>query len=312
MRVLVSQSLAPFLEGVVVPSDVDVDRFSQSGPLPEGPHSGLLPLLTDRVGADELQRLPSLQVIANYGVGHENIDLEAAHARGIEVSNTPGVLTAATAELTWALILAATRRLTEGQRLARSGTWEGWAPRQLLGRSLEGKWLGIVGAGRIGREVGRRARAFGMKVVYWNRRPRPEWEQETSARRVDLQELLTTADVVSLHVALTPETKPLIDAGELALMKKEAILVNTSRGAVVDQRALIAVLAAGGIRAAGLDVYDGEPTIPPELRSLENVVLLPHLGSATREARGAMWDLAWRNLMLGIRGEPLLTPVSPE
>lgn len=309
MRVLASAELEPFLADESPPRDLSVDLFSGDVQLPGGDYAGVIPVVSNAIGPVQLERLPALLVIANYGVGYDNIDVAAARRHGVSVSNTPDVLTGATAELTWALILAAARRIVEGEALIRSGRWSGWTPTQLLGTSLEGKVLGIVGAGRIGREVGRRAAAFGMRVAYWNRTGRTRWERETGAERLGLAELLTMADVVSLHVALTAETDRLIDARALERMKPGAILVNTARGGVVDEAALIDALGSGSLAAAGLDVYAVEPEIPDRLRELDNVVLLPHLGSATAEARRGMWQLAWANLLRGIRREPLLTPV---
>jgi glyoxylate reductase len=310
MRVLVSSALADFLRAEAVPPDIAAELLPDDASMPPGDFAGILPHVARPVRAADLDRLPALRIIANYGVGYDNIDITAARGRGIAVTNTPGVLTGATAELTWALILAAARRLGEGERLARSGAWGGWQPTQLRGTSLEGKILGIVGAGRIGQEVGRRARVFGMRLLYWNRSPRPEWEAETGARPASLETLLAEADVVSLHVALAGATHHLLDAPALARMKPGAILVNTARGPVVDEAALADALEAGRLRAAGLDVFEREPHIPERLRRLEQVVLLPHLGSATEEARLAMWRLAWANCLRGLRGEPLLNPVA--
>jgi glyoxylate reductase len=310
IRVLVAGALEPFLADTPVNPDIDVTVVSESDDFPGGDFAGVLPHVARRVGRAELDRLPSLRVIANYGVGYDNIDIGVAASRGVRVSNTPGVLTDATAELTWALILAATRRLGEGERLVRARAWTGWTPTQLLGSGLRGKLLGIVGAGRIGMEVGRRASAFGMRLAYWSRTAKAEWERETGARRAELSELLVESDVLSLHVALTSETRRLIDAAALARMKESAILVNTSRGGVLDEAALGEALAAGRPRAAALDVYEREPHVPEALRRLENVVVLPHLGSATEETRRAMWELAWENLLRGVRGEPLVTPVA--
>ncbi len=309
MRVLVSAELEPFLETTPPEGDVAVDLLPRHAPIPAGEWTGLVPLVSRAVSAADLAGLPRLRVVANYGVGVDNIDVDAAREREIEVTNTPDVLTDATAELTWALILAAARRLHEGEALARSGEWTGWHPTQLLGMGLTGRRLGIVGAGRIGREVGRRAGAFGMDVAYWNRTPRPAWEAETGAVRMELDALLEACDVVSLHAALAPETEGLLDAGRLARMRPGSILVNTARGGMVDEDALIGALASGRIRAAGLDVFREEPRIPERLRRLKNVVLLPHLGSATEQARRAMWDIAWRNLLRGVRGEDPITPV---
>lgn len=309
--VLVAEPLAPFVERTEVPEDIRVELLPEDAPVPEGDYVGIIPLLTRRLGAAEFDRLPRLRVVANYAVGYDNIDVREAARRGIAVGNTPGVLTVATAELAWALILAAARRVGEGERLVRAGKWVGWRPTQLLGMGLDGKTLGIVGAGRIGREVARRAAAFGMRTIYWSRTRRPDWEAEGGVEYRALDDLLAEADVISLHVAHTRETDRLIDARALALMKPTAILVNTARGGVVDEEALIEALESGRIRAAGLDVYAREPEVPERLRALPNAVLLPHLGSATEETRLAMWRLAFGNLVNGVRGEPLLAEVHP-
>jgi glyoxylate reductase len=270
----------------------------------------LHPLVSQRVGANELAGLPSLRVVANYGVGYDNIDLAAAARRRIVVTNTPDVLTDATADLALALLLAAARRLPEGLDMARSGSWEGWHPTQLLGMGLQGRVLGILGAGRIGVATARRAVGFGMEIVYWDRSPSAEMEEAADGRRVqDLESLLAQADIVSVHLPLTPETREFLDAERLAAMKPGAILVNTARGAVVHQAALVETLRSGHLAAAGLDVFANEPEIPTELRDLPNCVVLPHLGSATREARQAMWDLAAANAMAVLSGKEPLTPV---
>ena len=297
-RILVSATLREF--AARERSEHDVEFFS--GRIPAGKYIGIIPTVADRLGPAEIDGLHGLRIIANYGVGYDHIDVAYARAHGIAVTNTPGVLTSATAELTWALILAAARRVGEGERLVRAGKWTGWAPTQLRGTSLDGKRLGIIGAGRIGCEVGRRAPAFGMHVVYYSRTKREGLEH------VELDELLRTSDVVSIHVARSPETEGLIDARRLALLRDGAILINTARGSIVDEAALVRELASGRIRA-GLDVYAHEPRVPVELLNLENVVLLPHLGSATVEARLAMWELAWRNLVAGVRGDAPPTPV---
>lgn len=263
-----------------------------------------IPLVSHSVGEAVLTGLPGLRVVANYGVGYDNIDLDAARRLGIVVTNTPDVLTDATADLTMALILAATRRLREGLDLARSGDWTGWHPTQLLGMGLQGRVLGLVGAGRIGAAVAQRAIAFGMHILYWDRGPRGDLEAATGARRAEsLGELLAAADVVSIHVSLSEETSALIGAAELAAMKPEAVLVNTARGAIVDEAALAAALLDGRVGAAGLDVFRAEPEIPAVLRNLPNCFVLPHLGSATLEARRAMWDLAAANASAVLAGE---------
>jgi glyoxylate reductase len=286
--------------------------FHQPGaPLPaRADVDAIIPLVSQRVGEAELAGLPSVRIVANYGVGYDNIDLASAARRGVVVTNTPDVLTDATADLALALLLAAARRLREGLDLARCGEWEGWHPTQLLGMGLQGRVLGILGAGRIGVATARRAAAFGMDVAYWNRSASPAMEAEAGGRRVgDLEDLLAEADVVSVHLPLTAETRGLLDAGRLESMKPGAILVNTARGAVVDQAALAAALRSGPLAAAGLDVFENEPEIPAGLRDLPNCVVLPHLGSATREARQAMWELAAANARAVLAGEEPLTPV---
>lgn len=250
-------------------------------------------------------------LLANIGVGVDNIDLETARSVGVRVSNTPGVLTEATAELTIALILAVLRRLGEGERLVRSGGWTGWEPTQLLGRSAHGLRLGVIGMGRIGATVARRAHAgLGMRILYASRSPVPPWELGgVEAKRVSLDTLLIESDVVTLHVPSTPDTHHLIDARRLALMRPLSVLINTARGTIVDEAALVAALSEGRLAGAGFDVYADEPKVPEALRAMEQVVLLPHLGSATLETRTAMGNLALSNLRAWFEGGPLPTPV---
>ncbi|MGN6255169.1 MAG: 2-hydroxyacid dehydrogenase [Solirubrobacterales bacterium] len=271
----------------------------------------VLTLLHDRVDEELFEAAgPGLRCVANVAVGYDNVDLGAAARHGVTVTNTPGVLDDATADLTMALLLAATRRVVEGDRLIRSGADWTWGMSFMLGSSLQGKLLGIVGLGGIGGRVAARARAFGMRIAYSSRHPAPE---ETAgsleAERMALPQLLAESDVVSLHCPLTPETRHLIGAAELASMKPSAVLINAARGPVVDEPALAAALAAGTIAAAGLDVYEREPQVEPGLLELDNVVLAPHLGSATVETRAAMAELAARNAISVLRGEGPLTPV---
>jgi glyoxylate reductase len=268
----------------------------------------LICLLTERIDREVLDAGRDLKVVANIAVGYDNIDVAAARARGIAVTNTPDVLTEATAECTWALILAAARRIPEGERVLRRGAWTGWALDFMLGTELTGKQLGIVGMGRIGRAVAVRAPAFGMRVVYAEADDRPAPEVD-GATRVSLDELLVGSDVVSLHVPLTPETRHLIDRRALARMRRTAILVNTSRGPVVDEAALAWALDQRLIAAAALDVYEHEPAVHPALLALENVVLAPHMASGTIETRTAMADLAVRNAIAVLEGRPPITPV---
>ena len=262
-------------------------------------------LLSHPVTATVLEGFPGLRIVANYAVGYDNVDLEAARRLGIWVTNTPDVLTGATADLTWALILAVTRRVVEGDAMVRRGEFRGWEPSLLLGPGLEGKTLGIVGFGRIGRAVARRAPAFGMEVVYASRHE----HGDAPGRRVALEELLATAHVVSLHCPLTPETRHLLDARRLALMRRGAVLINTARGPVVDEAALVEALESGHLFGAGLDVYEREPEVHPGLVGRPDVVLLPHVGSATVETRGAMADLAAANVEAVLQGREPPTPV---
>lgn len=309
IRVLVAEEVRAFVEHVEVPADMEIEWIRASDPVPEGDYLGLLPLLSRRVDAALLDRLPRLRVVANYAVGYDNIDVDTLRERGVAVANTPDVLTDATADLTWALILAATRRLREAERLAREGDWV-WHPTLLLGMGLDGRTLGILGAGRIGQAVGRRAVPFEMTVRYWDRSVKSEFEAEVGARRVDsLPEILSVSDVVSVHLQLDEETAGLIGRDEIAAMKEGSVLINTARGGIVDEEALCEALESGHLRAAGLDVYEDEPTIPECLKRQDNVVLLPHVGSATYATRRRMFELAWENLMRGVRGEPLRTPV---
>ncbi len=274
---------------------------------------GLLCLITEQIDGALFDMAPRLRVVSNYAVGFNNVDVAEATRRGILVTNTPDVLTEATADFTWALILAAARRLGEGERLVRSGTWQGWGPMQLLGLDVYGKTLGIVGLGRIGQAVARRAAGFGMPILHHTHRPvDPAVEQELHARPTALDDLLRASDIVSLHVPYTPATHHLIDAARLRLMKPSAILVNTARGPVVDEAALAVALRDGVIAAAGLDVFEREPELAPGLIERPNAVLAPHLGSATVEARTAMADLAAENLLAGLAGRRPPRPVNPE
>src|SRR5690554_1330795 len=265
---------------------------------------GLLCLLTDRIDEELMASAPELRVIANYAVGYENIDVEAATRRGIAVTNTPDVLTDATADMAFALLLAVGRRVVEGDTLVRTGRWQGWGPMQLLGTEISGAALGLIGLGRIGRAVARRARAFDMKVRYWNRtRLSPEEEAQLGIEYDSLDGVLRSSTFVSLHVAATPETRHLIDASALELLGPDGYLINTARGSVVDEQALVAALRAGTIAGAALDVFENEPALTPGLTECHNVVLAPHLGSATLETRSAMGHLAVDNVLAALAGD---------
>ena len=276
---------------------------------------GVLTLLTDRVDNEFLDAAgPQLKVVSNYAVGFDNVDVPACTARGIPVGNTPGVLTETTADLAFALMMAAARRLPEGDRYVRAGKWKTWGPMLLLGPDVHGATIGIVGFGRIGQAVARRAAGFGMKVLYHDvHQADPAVEAEHSATFLPLEKLLAQADFVSLHVNLTPETRGLINTEKLGWMKPTAVLVNTSRGPVVDGAALATALRDGQIFAAGLDVTDPEPIATDDpLLSLDNCLVVPHIASASHATRSKMAEMAAANLLAGLRGERLPTPVNPE
>jgi glyoxylate reductase len=270
-------------------------------------------LLTEKVDGDLLAALPTVRIVANVAVGFDNFDVPAGTEAGVVMTNTPGVLDETTADMAFALLMASARRLVEGDKLLRSGTWGGWGIMQLLGHDVHHATLGIVGFGRIGRAVARRASGFSMTVLYADEYPASaEVERELNARRVSMDELLASSDFVTLHVPLMKETHHLINAASLKKMKRTAHLINTSRGPVVEERALYEALRDGVIAGAGLDVYEFEPKVSPELVSLPNVVLLPHIASASHATRGKMSEVAARNVIAFFAGEPPPTALNPE
>ena len=289
----------------------DEDRPLQRAELIAGVEGAdaLLCMLSDRIDEEVLDAAPLLRVVSNYAVGFDNIDVAAARQRGIEVTTTPGVLTDATADLAWALLLSAARNLGAGERLVRAGEWTGWAPTQLLGEPLRHQTLGIVGMGAIGQAVARRAQGFGMNVVYFNRKQvSPEIETSLGAEFVSLDDLLRRSDFISLHAPLNDQSRHMFDARAFRLMKSTAVLVNTGRGALIDEAELVNVLRERQIAAAGLDVYEFEPKITEGLLTLDNVVLAPHLGSASTLARGDMVRLCCENIVEVLAGRPAVTP----
>ena len=295
----------------------DVDVYTGAAAIPHDElrarivdKDALVCLLTDRVDRELIDLAPRLKVIANVAVGFNNIDVAyCARTRGIVATNTPDVLTDSVADFTWALILAITRRLAEGERLVRRGEWKGWAFDLLLGTELRGKQLGIVGFGRIGRAVAARAGAFGMRVAYTSRTGVTLKSDPDVGEQMSLDRLLVTSDIISLHVPLTAETTGLIDKRALARMKRSAYLINTARGPVVDEAALAWALQQNLLAGAALDVYEHEPAVHPDLLRLENVLLVPHLASGTTETRTAMADLAVDNAIAVLQGRPALTPI---
>jgi glyoxylate reductase len=272
----------------------------------------LLCLLTDPVDGEVISAGESLKVIANYAVGYDNIDVSAATDRGIMVTNTPGVLTETTADMAWALLMSIARRICEANAFTRAGSFKRWEPTLLLGGDVQGKILGIVGLGRIGKAVARRASGFDMRVLYHSvpREP-PEIEKELGASYVELDELLRESDFVTLHTPLTPATQHLIGETQLDMMKPSAYLVNTSRGPVVDEKALAEALRRGKIAGAALDVYEWEPSVTEDLVKLENVVLTPHIASGSIETRERMAKMAAQNIIAGLRGERPPNLVNP-
>jgi glyoxylate reductase len=296
----------------ILQAGADVDVYDDPAPLTSdelkrrlADKQGLVCVLTDKITTDVLDAAPQLKVVSNIAVGYDNIDVAAARARSVVVTNTPDVLTDATAELTWSLILSVVRRIGEGDRLVRRGGWKGWTLDFMLGTELRGKQLGIIGRGRIGRAVAAKAPAFGMTAVFAARGDR----RSPDLPEVSLDELLVGSDVISLHTPMTAENRHLIDRRAFARMKRTAFLINTARGPIVDEDALVWALGERLIAGAALDVYEREPEVHQGLLGFENVVLAPHLGSATRETRTAMIELAVRNALAVMAGQPALTPV---
>ena len=275
---------------------------------------GLLCLLTDRIDKQLLETATSLKVISQMAVGYDNIDIAAATALGIPVSNTPGVLTNATADLTWALLMAAARRIVEAERFVRTGQWQTWSPTLLLGADLSGSTLGIIGFGRIGQAVARRARGFELRLLYYSRRRRErELERAMGVEYAELDTLLQESDFITLHASLTPDTYHLIGPGQLQLMKPSAILINTARGSLVDGEALFVALSTGQIAAAALDVTEPEPLpMSSPLLELDNLIITPHIGSASQQTRTKMAQMAVDNLIAGLEGEKLPNCVNSE
>jgi glyoxylate reductase len=292
--------------------DIDVYYGEGAMPIEElrrriADKDAVVTMLTERIDGSVMDAAPKLKIVANVAVGYDNIDVAHARERGLIVTNTPDVLTESVADFTWALILGITRRLSEGERVLRAGAWKGWAFDFMLGTELRGKLLGLVGLGRIGRAVARRSQAFGMRVAFTTR----TFSDMEGAEAMSFDRLVNTADVVSLHVPLTDETRHLIDRRALARMRRSAYLINTARGPIVDEEALAWALQQRLIAGAALDVYEREPDVHPDLLQLENVLLVPHLGSGTIETRTAMANLAAQNVVEVLSGRAPLTPVRP-
>jgi glyoxylate reductase len=311
-HILVTRKLpASVLEKLAEVGQVDLYTGESAMPADElrarvAPAHAIVSMVTDSIDRTVVDAAPHVKIVANVAVGYNNIDIAYARSRGVIVTNTPDVLTESVADFTWALILAITRRLSEGERIVRAHAWKGWAFDFMLGTELRGKQLGLVGLGRIGRAVASRASVFGVRVAYASRSDHGPFE----GPRLSLDQLLNTSDIVSLHVPLTPETRHLIDKRALTRMKRSAYLVNTSRGPVVDEEALAWALDERLIAGAALDVYEREPVVHPDLFKHENALLVPHLGSGTGETRKAMADLAVANVVAVLSGHAPLTPVT--
>jgi glyoxylate reductase len=295
----------------------DLDRIWSKSELVEhlrgGGFSALYCMLTNRIDAEVLDAAPDLRIVANMAVGYNNIDVAECTRRGIPATNTPGVLTDTTADFAWALLMASARRVSEGERFLRAGKFHGWGPLMMVGHDVYGKTLGIIGFGRIGRAMAKRAQGFGMRVLYLDRTPaEPQTERELNARPAEMDELLSESDFVSLHTDYNPETHHLIGAEQLRKMKPTAYLINTARGAIVDEGALVDALRSRTIAGAGLDVFEKEPEIHPGLLELENAVLAPHIASASLDTRNAMATMAAENVLSALRGERPPNVVNPE
>jgi len=313
-RVLVTRKISE--AGLRILRDLDVHQLSEAPPRRDellqsaAGAEGVLSTVTERIDGEFMDAAgDGLRVVANMAVGYDNVDLAAAKERGVVVTNTPGVLDETTADTAFMLMLAAARRLGEAERVLRAGQWRWWGPRLFTGPDVWGKKLGILGLGRIGRAVALRAKGFGMEILYDGRSRHVEAERELGARYLKLDDLLRESDFVSIHTPLVPETRHLIGERELSLMRSQSVLVNTSRGPVVDEAALAEALAERRIFAAGLDVYEEEPKVHPKLLELENVVLAPHIGSASIETRDRMAILAAENLVAVLTGAEPKTPV---
>ena len=317
MKVFITQEIPEIASTLLKAKDFDISVYSKNKPISKKEllnnvknADAVISLLTDKFDSDILDHMPNCKIIANYAVGFNNIDINYARQKGITVTNTPDVLTDATADLAIALTLACARRLVDGIDMVRQKRFNGWLPKLLLGVELKDKVFGILGAGRIGTATAIRAKSFGTKIIYYSNSKNEILENKTDAKKVSLEYLLKNSDIISIHLPLNPKTLHLLDSEKLKLLKKMAIIINTARGDIVDEKALINILKKKKIFAAGFDVYENEPNLNPELYKLKNVVLLPHLGSATIDARNNMAILAAKNIIAILSGKKPITPVN--
>jgi len=317
MKVFVTREISEKAIHLLKKEKLQVSVYKKDKPIPRkeliknGKNANaIVALLTEKFDKELIDKISKCRIIANVAVGYNNIDIEYATKKKIVVTNTPDVLTESTSDLAMALILACSRRLMEGERMVKAGKFKGWKPKLLLGIELKNKVVGIIGAGRIGTETAVRARAFKSRIVYFSRSKNPELEKKTGAIKLSLDKVLKESDIISVHLPLTEETYHLLNREKLSLLKKSAVIVNTSRGEIIDEKELIKLLKQKKIFSAGFDVYENEPDVNPELLKLDNVVLLPHIGSATQEARTGMALLAVRNVINVLKGKKPLTPVN--
>ena len=316
MKVFITREIPEIAFKLLKANKIPFDFYNKDQPIPRKrllqkvkDCDALISLLTEKIDKELIDQMSRCKIIANYAVGYNNINVNYAKAKQIIVTNTPDVLTESTADLTIALILSCARRIIEGEKFLRNGHYKGWKPKLLLGTELKDKVFGIIGAGRIGSAVANRARSFGTKVIYFDTKQNTKLEKTTNAKKVSLKKLLVNSDIISIHLPLSTKTLHFLDLEKLKLMKFNSILVNTSRGEIINESDLIKILRLKKIMAVGLDVFENEPELNPELLKFPNVIVLPHLGSATREARDGMAELAVKNVINVLKGKPPLTPV---
>lgn len=316
MKVYITRELPEIALKLLKLNKIPFDYYKKDQPIPRKflldkikNCEALISLLTEKIDKEVIDRMPRCKIIANYAVGYNNIDVDYAKKKKIIVTNTPDVLTESTSDLAMTLVLACARRMSEGEKLLRSGKFKGWKPKLLLGIELKGKNFGILGAGRIGTAVAKRAKSFGTNILYADKNRNKSIEKELGAKKVSVKFLLHNSDILSIHLSLNNKTYHFLNQEKLNQLKKHSILINTSRGEVIDESALISLLKRKRIKAVGLDVFENEPNINPELKKFPNVIVLPHLGSATEEARNGMAELAVKNVINVINGKAPLTPV---
>ena len=316
MKVYITRELPEIAFRLLRKNKILFEYFKEDKPIPRKTllqkiknFDALISLLTEKIDKEVIGKMSSCKIISNYAVGYNNIDVEYAKKKNIIVTNTPDVLTESTADLTMALVLACARRINEGEKLLRNGKYKGWKPKLLLGMELKGKNFGILGAGRIGSAVAARAKSFGTNIFYFDNTGNRKLESELGVKKIALKSLLQKSDILSVHLPLTDRTFRFLNKERLNTIKKGSILINTSRGEIIDEAALISLLRRNHFRAVGLDVFENEPNVNRELINFSNVVILPHLGSATEEARNGMAELAVKNVINVLKGKPPLTPV---